>query len=129
MSLNNVSLRAVNASDQPAARTVANALSLDNSVSVYGSGDHLRDPRLVTLAREALQYRRTQGVVLLLPTEDPERWRPGILSPRRLIVQLGEPLYASAGRTTESKEPVTADLIASLERSGAGPGSPDTSPT
>jgi hypothetical protein len=77
---------------------------------VSGVADPLHDPRLVTLVRKTLAYRKARGIIISLPEG-------------RLSVQIGGHLYAKLdGIRYESVEPITLDDLSLLEWNGAGLG-------
>jgi hypothetical protein len=66
----------------------------------------LSDPRLVTLIRKAIEYRRVSGIIFLLPQG-------------RISVQLNGYVFARIeGGEYESTPRITFDQLAALERSG-----------
>lgn len=92
--------RDVRLSDEPGAPKYAIRLEVD--------GATFADAALVSLVRQALDYRKAQGVAIKLPDT-------------RLSVYLGDPVYAMRnGVTYASREPVDADRLQSLERRGIG---------
>jgi HKD family nuclease len=78
------------------------------TLTATGIADPLADPRLVTLVRAALEYRRRSGAIVTLPAG-------------RISVRLDDHVYARFGREMyESRQPVTRALIERLETNGAG---------
>ncbi len=78
------------------------------TMRVSGLTDPLGDPRLVTLARKAFEYRKATGGVITLPEG-------------RVSVQLGERVYAKLeGIQFESSQTVTVEGMKLLEANGAG---------
>ncbi len=69
-------------------------------------GATIADAGLVSLVRQALDYRKSRGVTIKLPDA-------------RLSVYLGDPVYAMRnGVTYTSREPVDAERLMKLERRG-----------
>jgi hypothetical protein len=90
----------VRLSDEPGAPKYAIRLEVD--------GATLAEAALVSLVRQALDYRKARGVAIKLPDA-------------RLSVYLGDPVYAiKNGATYASREPVDAGRLQSLERRGIG---------
>jgi hypothetical protein len=77
------------------------------TMKVSGNGASLDDARLVSLIRQALAYRRTDGAMVELDDGT------------RLSVKLGEPVWARVGdRTLRTPDTVDLDDLAELERRG-----------
>jgi hypothetical protein len=77
------------------------------TLQVSGDGAALNEPRLVSLVRQALAYRKTKGAVILVGDTI------------RLAVKLGEPIWAKSGEQTLcTLDPVDLDVLANLERQG-----------
>jgi len=77
------------------------------TVQVSGDGAALNEPRLVSLVRQALAYRKTNEAVILVGETI------------RLAVKLGEPLWAKSGEQTLcTLDTFDLDDLAQLERQG-----------
>jgi hypothetical protein len=76
------------------------------SIRLEVEGATIADGTLVSLVRQALDYRKARGVAIKLPDA-------------RLSVYLGDPVYAIRnGVTYTSREPVDAERLMKLERRG-----------
>jgi hypothetical protein len=79
------------------------------TLEVSGDGASLDESRLVSLLRQALAYRKTDGAVIELGEQT------------RLSVKLGEPVWARVGdRTFRTPSDVDMEDLAELERQGVG---------